>query len=87
MTSGNAYAERFVRTIKESCLERVILFGEGSLRRATHEFIQHYHRERNHQGLGNRLIVREESCAGSAREIQRRQRLGGMLNYYYRQAA
>jgi transposase InsO family protein len=83
----NAYAERFVRTIKESCLERVILFGEGSLRKATRDFIQHYHRERNHQGLGNKLIMREESCAARTGEIQRRQRLGGMLNYYYRQAA
>jgi putative transposase len=83
----NAYAERFVRTIKESCLERVILFGEGSLRKATHEFSQHYHHERNHQGLGNRLIMREEPCADSTGAIQRRQRLGGMLNYYYRQAA
>ena len=83
----NAYAERFVRTIKESCLERMILFGEGSLRKAIHEFSQHYHHERNHQGLGNRLILREESCVGSTGEIQRRQRLGGMLNYYYRAAA
>jgi transposase InsO family protein len=83
----NAHAERFVRTIKESCLERVILFGEGSLRKATHEFIQHYHRERNHQGLGNRLIIRTESCVENAGAIQRRQRLGGMLNYYYRAAA
>src|SRR5262252_8859131 len=55
----NAHAERFVRTIKESCLERLILFGEGSLRRAIHEFIEHYHYERNHQGLGNRLIMKE----------------------------
>jgi putative transposase len=83
----NAYAERFVRTIKESCLERIILFGEGSLRKAIHEFIQHYRYERNHQGLGNPLIMREESCVGSTGEIQRRQRLGGMLNYYYRQVA
>ena len=83
----NAYAERFVRTIKESCLERMVLFGEGSLRKATHEFVTHYHRERNHQGLGNRLIMREESCADSTGAIQRRERLGGMLNFYYRQAA
>src|SRR5260370_25256502 len=83
----NAYAERFVRTIKESCLERMILFGEGSLRKAIHEFIQHCHHERNHQGLANRLIMEEESCPDSAGEIQRRQRLGGMLNYYHRQAA
>ena len=56
----NAHAERFVRTIKESCLERMILFGEGSLRKAVHEFGVHYHRERNHQGLGNRLIIEKE---------------------------
>jgi putative transposase len=83
----NAHAERFVRTIKESCLERMILFGEGSLRRAIQEFVMHYHHERNHQGLGNRLIMEQEPCAGSRGAIQRRQRLGGMLNYYYRQAA
>ena len=53
----NAYAERFVRTIKESCLERMIFFGETSLRKAIAEFVAHYHLERNHQGLGNRLIV------------------------------
>ena len=83
----NAYAERFVRTIKESCLERIILFGEGSLRKAIQEFVEHYHRERNHQGLGNRLIAQEEPHGRSDGAIQCRQRLGGMLNYYYRQAA
>ena len=62
----NAHAERFVRTIKESCLERMILFGEGSLRKAIHEFVGRYHHERNHQGLGNRLIMQEESCASSS---------------------
>ena len=56
----NAYADRFVRTIKESCLERMILFGEGSLRKAIQAFVEHYHHERNHQGLGNRLIIEEE---------------------------
>jgi putative transposase len=83
----NAQAERLVRTIKERCLERMILFGEGSLRKAIHEFVLHYHHERNHQGLGNRLIMREESCADSTVAIQRRQRLGGMQNFYYRQVA
>ena len=53
----NAFAERFVRTIKESCLERLILVGEASLWRAVREFVAHYHEERNHQGLGNVLIV------------------------------
>jgi putative transposase len=83
----NAYAERFVRSIKESCLERMIFFGEGSLRKGIHEFVAHYHGERNHQGLGNRLIIPDESHAGDGRAIRRRERLGGMLNYYYRQAA
>jgi transposase InsO family protein len=83
----NAYAERFVRTIKESCLDRLILFGEGSLRRAIREFTAHYHLERNHQGLGNRLIVPCVTEPGTSGVIRRRQRLGGMLNYYYRQAA
>ena len=53
----NAFAERFVRTIKESCLDRLVLIGEGSLRRAVREFVEHYHHERHHQGLGNRLIL------------------------------
>ena len=82
----NAHAERFVRSIKESCLDRLILFGEGSLRRAICEFVTHYHHERNHQGLGNRLIASnlDPRATGS---VCRRERLGGMLNYYYRAAA
>ncbi len=83
----NAYAERFVRTIKESCLERLILFGEESLRTAVHNFVAHYHYERNHQGLDNRLICSEPGHVGSTGVVQRSQRLGGMLNYYYRAAA
>jgi len=87
LTLDNAHAERFVRTIKESCLERIILFGEGSLRKAIREFVEHYHRERHHQGLGNRLIIQEPLVAGNAAAVERHSRLGGMLNYYYRQAA
>ena len=83
----NAYAERFVRSIKESCLDRVILFGEGSLRKSIREFVSHYHSERHHQGLDNRLILPELATLCAAGAIRRRQRLGGMLNYYYRQAA
>ena len=82
----NAYAERFVRTIKESCLDRMIFFGEDALRKAVYEFVVHYHTERNHQALGNRLIVpvTTEDTTGT---VERRQRLGGLLNYYHRQAA
>ena len=83
----NAYAERFVRSIKDECLDRMIFFGQASLRRAVTEYMVHYHRERNHQGLGNRLIYRNGPIAANNGAISRRPRLGGMLNYYYRAAA
>ena len=82
----NAYAERFVRTIKEDCLERMIFFGEDVLREAVHEFVAHYHLERNHQGLSNRLIV-PIGAMDKTGTIRRRHRLGGLLNYYFREAA
>jgi transposase InsO family protein len=82
----NAHAERFVRSIKESCLDRLILFGERSLRRAVREFVTHYHEERNHQGLANRLIAPALISEPSGK-IRCRERLGGLLNYYYRAAA
>ena len=82
----NAFAERFVRTIKEECLSKMILIGEGSLRRAVGEFCEHYHRERNHQGLGNRIIEVEFSSNREGK-VECRERLGGMLRYYYREAA
>ncbi|MFQ5932449.1 MAG: integrase core domain-containing protein [Nitrospiraceae bacterium] len=83
----NAYAERFVRSIKEECLERMILLGEHHLRRAVREYVSHYHGERNHQGLDNQLIksLRKDTLTKGA--VQRRERLGGMLSYYYREAA
>ena len=83
----NAYAERFVRTINESCLDRLILVGEQSLRRAVTEFIEHYHRERHHQGLGNRLIVPVVTHTHDVRQLISRERLGGLLKYYHRPAA
>jgi len=86
-TFGNAHAEQFVRSIKESCLERMIFFGEDALRKAVHDFVAHYHFERNHQGLGNRLIVPLTTSVETVGTVQRRQRLGGLLNYYHRQAA
>jgi len=65
----------------------MILLGESSLRKAIHEFLEHYHRERNHQGLENRLIISGGIQEGTDGAVRRRERLGGMLNYYYRQAA
>ena len=82
----NAYAERFVRTIKENCLEQMILFGEDALRNAVREFIAHYHLERNHQALGNRIIIAPARVQTVGR-VRCRQRLGGLLNYYHRSAA
>ncbi len=83
----NAYAERWVRTIKESCLNRMIFFGEGSLRRAINQFLIHYHHERNHQGLGNQLIDPQHEIGSLEGSVACRQRLGGMLRYYHRDAA
>jgi hypothetical protein len=83
----NAYAERFVRSITDECLGRMIFLGQASLRRAISEFAANYHTERNHQGLANRLIRPQRQEMASRGAIYRRQRLGGMLNYYYRAAA
>jgi len=82
----NAYAERFVRTIREEYLSRMIFFGEDSLHRTVKEFVAHYHAERNHQSLGNRIIQPEVPAFPAVGEICRRRRLGGLLNYYYRAA-
>ena len=83
----NALAERFVRSIKESCLDRLILVGEASLRRAIGEFVAHYHEERNHQGLGNLLIFPARDQTPVPDRVVCRQRLGGLLKYYHRPAA
>ncbi len=83
----NAYVERFFRSLKSECLERMIFFGENSLRNAVHEYLAHYHQERNHQGLENKVIDPAEDVGPIAGEIKCRNRLGGMLRYYYRNAA
>jgi len=77
---------RLVRSIKDECLGRMILFGEASLRRALGEYVAHYHTERNHQGVGNRLLEPLAMISSTGEPIQCRERLGGMLNYYYREA-
>ncbi len=83
----NAFVERFVRSIKNECLDRMILFGESSLRRAVREYVAHYHIERNHQGVGNRLLQLLATVSTNNDPIQCRERLGGMLNFYYREEA
>jgi putative transposase len=84
----NAYAERSVRSVQEECLLRVILFGEASLRHALTQYVKHFQHERNHQGRGNVLLFPVVS-QGPKRPgpIQRRERLGGLLKYYVREAA
>jgi putative transposase len=83
----NAHLEHFMRGLKEECLDRLIFFGESSLRRAVGQFLEYYHAERNHQGLGNRLISAGGEVGRRAGEVHCRERLGGILRYYYRQAA
>ena len=81
----NAYAERFVRSIKEECLDRMIFFSERQLRFAVKQFVEHYHLKRNHQGIGNRLIT-PASITKQAGTIVCDSRLGGLLNHYRRAA-
>ena len=83
----NAYCERYMRTMKSECLNKFIFFGERSLRRAVKEFTEHYHSERNHQGIGNNIIEPGDEVGLTGGEIQCNERLGGMLKYYYRDAA
>jgi putative transposase len=84
----NAYAERWVRSIKEECLSRLILFGEASLRHALAQYVAHFHHERNHQGKGNVLLFPAVSQNREREgQIQCRERLGGLLKYYAREAA
>lgn len=83
----NAHSERWVRSVKEECLSRLILFGEGALRRALQSYIAHYHQERNHQGKDNLLLFPHVRATRAASRVQCCERLGGLLRYYHREAA
>ena len=84
----NAYAERWIRSVKDEALSRMILFGENSLRHVLNEYMDHYHQERNHQGKGNVLLFPQPRPEGrNDGPIQYRERLGGLLKYYERKAA
>jgi len=82
----NPHIERFVRSLKEEALEKMIFFGEKMLRAAIGKFLEHYHAERNHQGLGNQVIDPSDELGRSSGEVHCRERLGGLLRYYYRAA-
>lgn len=77
-------------SIKNECLSKLVLLGENHLRRVVSQYIEHCHRERNHQGVDNRLLTPAEPASRSANEnapVERHERLGGLLNFYYRPAA
>ena len=83
--NANAHAERFVRSIKEECLNRLVPLGDSHFRLVIAEYLEHYHRERNHQGLDNELIA-GAAAMQTIGPVRRRARLGGLLNYYARAA-
>jgi transposase InsO family protein len=83
----NAYAERFVRSIKSECLAQIILLGERHLRKTVKEYTEHYHVERNHQGLNNALIAEPSDEPKMDAAVECQERLGGILKYYYRRGA
>jgi putative transposase len=85
----NSYAERWVRSVKEECLSKLILFGEDSLRRALQQYVAHYHEERNHQGKENLILfpLETEGARNRKAAVRCRERLGGLLKYYEREAA
>ena len=83
----NAHLERFFRSLKEEALARVLFFGEQALRQAVEQFLVHYHTERAHQGLGHQILEPGPEAGRQTGEIVCRERLGGMLKYYYRQAS
>ena len=83
----NAPLERFFRSLKDEALSRIILFGETALREAVTEYVIHYHGERAHQGLDHQILVPGPEAGQQAGEMVCRERLGGLLKYYHRQAA
>jgi putative transposase len=83
----NSYAERWVRSVKQECLSRLILFGENSLRRAVSHFLEHFHQERDHEGKDNLLLFPTGAVASpQAAAVRCRERLGGLLKFYSRAA-
>jgi hypothetical protein len=83
----NTHCERFVRSIQEEALEQLVMLGERAVDYVIHRYLAHYHHERNHQDLGNQLITPAADLASHSGRVKRRKRLGGLLSYYYRDAA
>lgn len=84
----NAYAERFVRSIRSELVSKVVPLGEGHLRHLLKEYVAHYHHERPHQGVGNLVLMPRGQPPWEAKgKVRKRQRVGGILNFYERRAA
>jgi putative transposase len=83
----NVYVERFIQSIQVECLDHFLVFGEKHFDYLVREYVEHYHTERPHQGLANRLVTGEPPPALSAGGVACRTRLGGLLRHYYRAAA
>ncbi len=83
----NAHAERFVLSAKSECLNRIVPLSEAHLRRCLAAFDAHYHGERHHQGLGGELIVADADAGQREGRVVCRERLGGLLRFYHREAA
>jgi len=83
----NAHCERFIRSIKEEALAQMVMLGERSLHHVISQYLAHDHAERNHQGLGNHLIAPVSDLGSPSSQVRRRDRLSGLLRYYYHDAA
>ena len=87
MFASGKISRRFVPSIKSECLDRIVPMGEGHLRKAVALFVDHYPRERNHQGIGNQLLMPASEPVNGNGRVRRRERLGGLLHFHYRDAA
>ncbi len=83
----NAFAERWVKSVKVEILDKQVLFGKKALKYTLYEYVSHFHQERNHQGLNNAIPFPAAEVGNVSGKIKTRERLGGLLKYYYRQAA
>ena len=84
----NAYAERFILSVKSECLDRMVLFGERSIHYVLKEYAAHYHLERNHQGVGNKLVFPQPTPVKcNEGKVECRKRLGRLLKFYHQRAA
>ena len=85
--NANSHCERFIKSLQDECLDRLWFVGESALRLVLNEYVDHYHRERNHQGIGHVIIEPGSEVNLLEGRLACRKRLGGLLNYYYREAA